>query len=81
MRKWRYSSIILDLGTTCRSVTSFMPRLLYSRRIGGWMGLRVGLNRKIFPLPGFEPRPSNPWPFAIPTTKMPGKINNDMIHI
>jgi hypothetical protein len=32
--------------------------------IGGWMGSRTGLDavekRKILPLPGFEPQPSNP---------------------
>jgi hypothetical protein len=42
-----------------------------SHLIGGWVGPRSGPDpvkyRKILPLPGIEPRQSNPYPVAIPT--------------
>jgi hypothetical protein len=51
MSEWRYSSIILDLGTRRRWVVSFMPRPLYPRGkipathpIWGWVGPGAGLD-------------------------------------
>jgi hypothetical protein len=39
--------------------------------IGGWVGPKDGLNvverRQVLPMPGFKPRPSSPYPVAIPT--------------
>jgi hypothetical protein len=31
MGEWRYSTTIIDLGTTWMSVASFTPRMLYPR--------------------------------------------------
>jgi hypothetical protein len=70
---WRYTSTILDLGTSWRWVVSFTPRPLYTRGkctqypwIGAWVGPRAGLDaveqRKIS-----WPRPSSPYPVTIPT--------------
>jgi hypothetical protein len=51
MQEWRYNSTSPDLGTRWRLVISFTPLPLYPRRkspgthrIGGWVGLRAGLN-------------------------------------
>jgi hypothetical protein len=70
MEEWRYSSIILDLGTRWSSVVSFTPRPLYprgrrhryslDRALGGpyvWSG-RLWGTEKSLALPGIEPQPS-----------------------
>jgi hypothetical protein len=46
MNEWRYSSIILDLGTRWRWVVSFTSLPLYPRYslIGGWVAPRAGLD-------------------------------------
>jgi hypothetical protein len=51
MGEWRYSSIILDLGSRWRRVVSFTPcRFTPGERapgihwIGGWVGPRAGLD-------------------------------------
>jgi hypothetical protein len=70
MREWRYSSTILDLGTSWRWAISFTPQPLYLRErvhgthwIGGWVGLATGLDsvekRKPLNISGIEPRQSN----------------------
>jgi hypothetical protein len=45
--------------------------VLDAYRIGGWVGPSSGLEveekRKTLPLPGFEPRSSNPYNVAVPT--------------
>jgi hypothetical protein len=67
MGQWRYSSTILDLGTSCRWVVNFtsqpftpgegVPNTYW---IGRWVGPRAGLDdvkrRKIILLPGLELR-------------------------
>jgi hypothetical protein len=56
MGDWRYSSTILDLGTTC----SFIPRPLYTVPLG-WASLSLWTlwsRDNPFPLPGLEPRPT-----------------------
>jgi hypothetical protein len=70
--QWRYSSIILVLGTRWRWVASFTLLPLYPRErapgthwIGGWEGLRAsiglcGVQKNHFSLPGIEPRSSRP---------------------
>jgi hypothetical protein len=69
--KWRYSSIIFDLGTNedewsasrpCRFIPGESASGIYCT--GGWVGSRAGMDaiqkkKKIFPLPGIEPRPSS----------------------
>jgi hypothetical protein len=82
MGKWRYSFTILDLGTRCRRVVSFTPRPLFPRAkspqyhldrvLGGPQSRsgRRGIDTNILPLPGIEPRPSSPYPVAIPTELM-----------
>jgi hypothetical protein len=69
MLKWKYSSIILDLGTRWRWMVSFTPRPFYllekSPRdpLGEWVDPRAGLDsvqkRRFFLLPGIEPRQSS----------------------
>jgi hypothetical protein len=51
MEKWSYSSTILNIGATWRRVVSVTPPPLYPRGespgaycIGGWIGLRTGLD-------------------------------------
>jgi hypothetical protein len=39
MRKWRYSSIILDLGTKWKCKVSFIPLLLYPQGRNPWYPL------------------------------------------
>jgi hypothetical protein len=70
MGEWRYSSIILDLGFTWRTMVSFMPLSLYPHGksstgtywIGGYVGLGAGLDavemRKISHY--LESNPSHP---------------------
>jgi hypothetical protein len=64
---WRYTSIILNLGTRWRRIVSVTPRPLYpgernpgTHWIGGWVGSKVGLDavekRKI----SYPCRESNP---------------------
>jgi hypothetical protein len=79
MREWKYSSIILDLGTRWRWVVSFMPRPLYpqgksppspyplDRRLGGPQNQSgcFRVEKNLFPLLGIEPWPPSPWPVAI----------------
>jgi hypothetical protein len=70
MGEWRYSSKILVLGIRwewCASLPCrFTPgeRVRATHWIGGWVGLRIGLNaieeRKILALPGIESRLSSP---------------------
>jgi hypothetical protein len=45
MGEWRYSSIILDLGTRWRRVASFTPRdgARVKHWMGGWVDLRAAL--------------------------------------
>jgi hypothetical protein len=67
MRKWRYRSTILDLGTSWRWVASCPVRFTPGETLpgthptGGWVGPRTGLDdvekRKFLPLPGLELRP------------------------
>jgi hypothetical protein len=45
MRKWMYSSIILDLGTRWRWVGSFMPQPLYHQGKSPWYPLDRRLSR------------------------------------
>jgi hypothetical protein len=71
MGEWRYSVIILDLGTRWRRVVSFTPLPLHprgrssryqlDRRLGG--SERCG-EKKNLALPGIEPVPSSLWPVA-----------------
>jgi hypothetical protein len=44
VRKWRYSSTILDLGTRWRWVVSFTSRQIYPRGNSLWVGPRAGLD-------------------------------------
>jgi hypothetical protein len=69
MGEWRYSSIILNLGTRWRWVVSFMPLSLYNREwipgtlyIGGWVGPWFGLDavEKGKFLPCRESNPGHP---------------------
>jgi hypothetical protein len=73
MRKWRYSSTILDLDTWWRWVVSFTPMPLYphgkspsTHWIGGRVDPRVGLDdvekSKFLTLPGLELRPLSSTP-------------------
>jgi hypothetical protein len=66
---WRYSTIILYLGTRWRWVVSFTPRSLYPQartpvtfgQEAGWAPesvLTLWRRKKPFPLPGIESRPS-----------------------
>jgi hypothetical protein len=73
MGEWRYSSIILDLGTRCRWMVSFKPWPLYPRRQSPRYLLdrmlcgpqsRSGVKKKFAPA---ENRISAVQPFAIPT--------------
>jgi hypothetical protein len=68
MGKWRYSSIIFDLGTTWRWMISFMSSLLHPRGrapdthwIGGSVGPRDNLGsmgkRNLLLLSRTEPKP------------------------
>jgi hypothetical protein len=65
--EWRYSSIILNLGTRLRWVVSFIPRPFHpryrlERRLGGpQAGLGAMEKRNLLPLSGIEPRPSLYW--------------------
>jgi hypothetical protein len=68
MLEWKYSSIILDLGTTWEWSASRLGRFTPEEEapgthwVGGWVDPRVGLDsiekRKIY-LPGIEPRQSS----------------------
>jgi hypothetical protein len=56
MREWRYSSTILKLDIRWRWVVSFTPWPIYPLEIipgtyciGGWMGLRAGLEIETWP--------------------------------
>jgi hypothetical protein len=71
MEKWSYRSSILDIGTrrkwSALRYGYFTPGEIIPPGIhctGGWVGLRAGLGpvekRKLLPLLGIEPRPSNP---------------------
>jgi hypothetical protein len=76
MGEWRYSSIILDLGTKWKWVASFTLRSIYFRGIRsryelyrrlGWVLSRYGRygeKKKVAP-PEIEPQPSShyidPW--------------------
>jgi hypothetical protein len=73
-KTWRSAGIALDQSEWPASRTNrFNPgvRATGTHWIGGWVGLRAGLddveNRNILPLPAFEPRPSSSYPVAIPT--------------
>jgi hypothetical protein len=79
MRKWRYSSIIVDLGNRWMRFVSFTLRLLYlvekaagNLRIGDWVGPRAGLEavekRKIFSPAGNRTATVQPGPIPIEIT-------------
>ena len=63
-----YYYFFLNLGAKAVWVVSATPRPLYPRErpgthcIGGWVGLRAGLDRcgKSHPQPGFDPRTVQP---------------------
>lgn len=56
MGSWSYSSSILNLGTACRRMVSFMALLLYFREtVPGTHRIRG--KEKICSLLGIEPRP------------------------
>jgi hypothetical protein len=75
----RYNSNIIELGTRQRSVVSFTLRPLYypgknplspfDRRLDGPQKRfgRYGEEKNLLLLPGIKPRPSSPYPVAIPT--------------
>jgi hypothetical protein len=68
MRKWKYSSSILDLATRWMWAVIFKPRPLYPQErapdtywIGDWVGpWRCEGERYLFSQPGIKPRPSSP---------------------
>jgi hypothetical protein len=58
--EWRYSSIILYLGTRSRRMVSFTTRPLYPRgKSRSRAGLDTGEKEDLLPLSGIEPRPSS----------------------
>jgi hypothetical protein len=69
MGEWRYSSTILDLGTSWRRVVSFTPRPFDPEEsargtlwIGGWASEPVSTlwRKENVTVPGIETGPSSP---------------------
>jgi hypothetical protein len=79
IEEWRYSFIILDLGTRWRWVVSLTPQPLYppptgetalgihwiGRWVGSWAGLDPVEKRTSCPCREWNPRPSSPYPVAM----------------